>query len=42
MSTLIGFKAWRPKPEFVQEVISVPYDIINTAEARGSCSRQAK
>ena len=34
MSTLIGFKAWRPKPEFVQEVISVPYDIINTAEAR--------
>ncbi len=28
------FAAWRPKPEFAKEVACVPYDVINTAEAR--------
>lgn len=28
------FAAWRPKPEFAKEVACVPYDVINTSEAR--------
>ena len=34
MAVLRPFKAWRPTPEHVQEIISVPYDVIETDEAR--------
>lgn len=34
MAILHPFKALRPLPELVQEVACVPYDVINTAEAR--------
>ncbi len=34
MATLHPFPALRPKPEFVEEVACVPYDVINTEEAR--------
>lgn len=34
MATLHPFRALRPKPAFAQEVACVPYDVINTAEAR--------
>ena len=34
MAVLRPFKAWRPSPEHVQEIISVPYDVIETDEAR--------
>lgn len=34
MAVLRPFKAWRPKAEFVEEIISVPYDVIETEEAR--------
>jgi len=34
MSQLKPFKAYRPKPELAANVASVPYDVINTAEAR--------
>jgi len=34
MSQLKPFKAFRPKPELAAQVASVPYDVINTAEAR--------
>jgi uncharacterized protein (DUF1015 family) len=34
MSLIQAFRAYRPKPEFAARVASVPYDVINTAEAR--------
>jgi uncharacterized protein (DUF1015 family) len=34
MSQLKPFKAFRPKPELAAKVASVPYDVINSAEAR--------
>jgi uncharacterized protein (DUF1015 family) len=34
MSQLKPFKAFRPKPELAGQVASVPYDVVNTAEAR--------
>jgi uncharacterized protein (DUF1015 family) len=34
MSQLKPFKAYRPKPELAAQVASVPYDVINTDEAR--------
>ena len=34
MSQLKPFKAFRPKPELAGKVASVPYDVINTEEAR--------
>ena len=34
MATLHPFKAWHPQPEHVNKVASVPYDVINTEEAR--------
>jgi uncharacterized protein (DUF1015 family) len=34
MSQLKPFKAYRPKPELAAQVASVPYDVINTEEAR--------
>ena len=34
MAVLKPFKAWRPDPEFAKEVACVPYDVINTREAR--------
>ncbi|MFV1883474.1 MAG: DUF1015 domain-containing protein [Balneola sp.] len=33
MAIIKPFKAWRPKPEVVREVSSVPYDVISTKEA---------
>lgn len=33
MATLKPFKAWRPNPEYVEEVACVPYDVVNTKEA---------
>lgn len=29
-----AFKGWRPMPDCVEEVAAVPYDVVNTAEAR--------
>lgn len=34
MAVVHPFKAWRPKPESAKNIISVPYDVINTDEAR--------
>ncbi|MDR3763460.1 MAG: DUF1015 family protein [Acidobacteriota bacterium] len=34
MSNIRPFKAYRPKPELASRVASVPYDVINTREAR--------
>lgn len=34
MAVVKSFKAWRPKPESAKNIISVPYDVINTEEAR--------
>ena len=34
MATLHPFRALRPRPDHVREVACVPYDVINTAEAR--------
>lgn len=34
MATLKSFRAWRPKPEFVSQIASVPYDVIHSSEAR--------
>lgn len=34
MAILKPFKAWRPKPDFLEEIACVPYDVIDTDEAR--------
>lgn len=34
MAIIHPFKAWRPRPEKLNEVACVPYDVINTQEAR--------
>ncbi|MDZ7689723.1 MAG: DUF1015 family protein [Balneolaceae bacterium] len=34
MAIIHPFKAWRPRPEKLNEVACVPYDVINTEEAR--------
>lgn len=34
MATVLPFRALRPAPTHAEEVASVPYDVINTAEAR--------
>ncbi len=34
MAVIKPFKAWRPHPEFAEEVACVPYDVINTKEAK--------
>ena len=34
MAVVKSFKAWRPKPESAKNIVSVPYDVINTDEAR--------
>jgi uncharacterized protein (DUF1015 family) len=34
MAILKPFKAWRPKPELINEIACVPYDVISTDEAR--------
>ncbi len=34
MATFRPFRAYRPKPEFAQEVASKPYDVLNSEEAR--------
>lgn len=34
MATLHPFRAVRPRPEYLEEVASVPYDVVSTEEAR--------
>jgi uncharacterized protein (DUF1015 family) len=34
MSQLKPFKAYRPKPELAGQVAAVPYDVVNTDEAK--------
>ncbi|HCI69762.1 MAG TPA: DUF1015 domain-containing protein, partial [Balneola sp.] len=34
MAIVKPFKAWRPEIDVAENVISVPYDVINTKEAR--------
>jgi len=34
MATIHPFRAVRPRPEFVQEIASVPYDVVSSEEAR--------
>ena len=34
MASLHPFRAVRPRPEYVEEIASVPYDVVNTEEAR--------
>ncbi|MFD2531850.1 DUF1015 domain-containing protein [Gracilimonas halophila] len=34
MAILKPFKAWRPKPELAPQVACVPYDVVNTQEAK--------
>jgi uncharacterized protein (DUF1015 family) len=34
MATVHPFKAWRPSPNVVEEISSLPYDVISTSEAR--------
>lgn len=34
MITIKPFRAWRPQPEQVEQLACVPYDVINTEEAR--------
>jgi uncharacterized protein (DUF1015 family) len=34
MAVIKPFKAWRPRPEFAKEAACVPYDVINTSEAK--------
>lgn len=42
MITIHPFKAWRPEPENVEEVACVPYDVINTEEARELAENRPK
>lgn len=42
MATLHPFKAWHPDPQNVEEVACVPYDVINTKEARSLASGKPK
>ena len=34
MATIVPFKALRPKPELASKLASLPYDVLNSAEAR--------
>ncbi len=34
MATIFPFKALRPRPDLVEQVAAVPYDVVNRAEAR--------
>ncbi|MBD3616777.1 MAG: DUF1015 domain-containing protein [Gracilimonas sp.] len=34
MAIVKPFKAWRPNPELAQEIACVPYDVVNSKEAR--------
>ena len=42
MATLHPFRAVRPVPEHVEEIASVPYDVINTEEARALAEGKPK
>ena len=42
MATLHPFRAQRPLPQFVQEVASVPYDVISVEEARALAAGKPK
>lgn len=42
MAIVKPFKAWRPNPEFTQEIACVPYDVINTNEARALAEGKPK
>ena len=41
MSALLPFRALRPAPEVASRVASVPYDVVNTDEARALVGRRA-
>lgn len=34
MATVRPFKAWRPEPDKAEQIVSVPYDVIDTEEAK--------
>ncbi|MCG8372451.1 MAG: DUF1015 family protein [Balneolales bacterium] len=34
MAQIKPFKAWQPKPDYLEKTACVPYDVINTAQAR--------
>ena len=34
MATIYPFRALRPKPDFAARIAAVPYDVVNTDEAR--------
>lgn len=38
MSLILPFRALRPQPQLASQVASLPYDVLNTAEARQSAS----
>jgi uncharacterized protein (DUF1015 family) len=40
MSQLVPFRALRPSPESAARVASVPYDVVNTDEARALCQKE--
>jgi len=40
MAIIKAFKGVRPKTELAQQVASLPYDVMNTAEAKEMAKRQ--
>lgn len=42
MAQIKPFRAHRPKPEFAQEIACVPYDVINSSEARKLAEGKSK
>ena len=41
MVDFIAFKGWRPSAEKAAEVADVPYDVVNTAEAKARVAGRA-
>ena len=41
MAVIRPFRALRPQPERAQQVASVPYDVVNTDEARALADRKS-
>src|SRR4051812_32136820 len=42
MAKLYPFRALRPKPEFAAQIAAVPYDVVNTEEARAQAARNPR
>ncbi len=42
MATLRPFRAVRPRPEHVEEIASLPYDVVSTEEARAQVERNPR